>query len=368
MFEPSDLPQEKRIYRVAVAQWAEPDGVAQDICEALKDLGHTAIPFLYSDRIPSDCDVVLTFAPWGRFLPLARSVGSIPLASRPTLLHWNLENPPDIGIPWPVLKSMAVFRSWVGSLHEADNSTARALVQRGPLRVIDARMIKYRYLGDYYQAFRMGWLTSLAETSQMFAEFYTRHGMPTFYVPWGTAPSSYKTLDLDRDIDVLWMGKRRTKQRSMNIDRVRRELASQGVTMHVVDGVENPLVYGASRTELISRSKISLNVMQVWYDNSFHMRFHMAAGNRSVVVSEHLPPHYPEYTPGVHYVSTEPKTLSDTIVYYLEHEDERSQIAENAFHLVTTQMTFRASVSKLMDLARKVREGDHDRNGPPAAY
>ena len=42
-----------------------------------------------------------------------------------------------------------------------------------PLRFFDMRMVKYRYLGDYYQAFRKGWIDALAETSHMFAEFYS---------------------------------------------------------------------------------------------------------------------------------------------------------------------------------------------------
>ena len=142
MFEPSYLPQEKRIYRVAVAQWAEPDGVAQDICEALKDLGHTAVPFLYSDRIPPDCDVVLTFAPWGRFLPLARGVGSIPWLIVPRCCTgiWKTR---------PISASVANAQEH-GDLSIVGGQPARSRQLSGPCagaarpaaRVIDARMIK----------------------------------------------------------------------------------------------------------------------------------------------------------------------------------------------------------------------------------
>ena len=141
MFEPPSLLSEQRSYRVAVVQWAEPDGVAQDICEALRDLGHTAVPILHTARIPADCDVVLTFAPWGRFLPLAGSVGKMPAANRPTLLHWNLENPPDISIPWPALKRMAVFRSWVSSLHD----TSRQRSGPRPGRNESAALFRHAY-------------------------------------------------------------------------------------------------------------------------------------------------------------------------------------------------------------------------------
>ena len=122
----------------------------------------------------------------------------------------------------------------------------------------------------------------------------------------------------------------------MTIDRVRRELEAHGMTMHVVDDVENPLVYGNACTELINRSKIMLNAMQVWYDNSFHMRFHMAAGNRAMVVSEHLPPHYPEYIPGIHYASVESVALTDTIVHYLEHEMSAARLRKT--HSTSSQL------------------------------
>jgi len=228
------------------------------------------------------------------------------------------------------------------------------------MSLINGRMTKYRYVGEYYYAFRMGWLPALAETSWMFAKFHTGHGLPTFCIPWGTSPSWHQRLDLERDIDVLWLGKRRTRRRSNNIERIRQRVAADGRVMHVADGVENPLVYGDERTRLINRSKITVNVMQNWYDNSFHMRFHIDAGNRSLVISEHLPPHYKEYVPGFHYVSADVADVPDTILHYLRHEDERNEIAENAYQLVTTKLTFATSVGKLMELASVFREGQAD--------
>ena len=352
--------QPKKLCSVAIAKWTENDGMAQDIFQELEILGHSPTMFLSTAVIPRDAEVVLTFAPWGRFLPLASQIGHIPSRNRPILLHWNLENPADLAIPWPILSTVARFRSWVDRLNDAEKPALRSLVRSGPLRLINGRMTKYRYIGEYYYAHRMGWMPALAETSSMFAKFHTEHGLPTFYVGWGTSPNWYQKLDLDRDIDVLWMGKRRTRRRSNNIEKIRQRLASDGLVMHIADGVENPLVYGDERTRLISRSKITVNVMQNWYDNSFHMRFHMVAGNRSLVVSEHLPPHYREYVPGTHYVSADVDAVPDTILYYLKHEDERREIAENAYELVATQLTFASSVGKLMDLAHTIRQDRTD--------
>jgi hypothetical protein len=201
----------------------------------------------------------------------------------------------------------------------------------------------------------MGWLDALAETSLLYTQYHQEHGLPAYYIPWATSANHYETLHLDRDIDVLWLGKRRTRKRSQQIDRVRRDLQLHGFNMVVVDGIENPFVFGEERTRLINRSRITLHINSNEYDNSFHMRFHVVAGNGSMVVSEILPPHYTEYLPGVHYASTELDNLSHTIRYYLENEEERAQIAGNAFQLVTAEMTMANSLTKMIELAQAIR-------------
>lgn len=342
-------------HRVAVAEWWEDDDTAIDICSELKQLGYEPIRFLASTRIPPAVDTVVTYAPWGPLLNVLRQVLEVPIASRPVMVHWNLENPADISIPWSILSRLASVRTWLSRLGRNEAIGKWPLLSKRVISPLDRRMLKLRYLGDYLYATRHGCLDVLAETSQMFADLYAYHQMPAFYVPWGTAPGHFDRLDLSRDIDVLWIGKRRTRRRSNHIDRVRRELALHGVNLHVVDGIENPLVYGPARTELLNRAKIALQIMSVWYDNSFHMRFHVVAGNRCMVISEHLPPHYREYQPGIHYVSTDLGAITEAVLYHLRHEEARRTIAENAYQLVTTEMTFNTSVRKLMDLAAKVR-------------
>jgi len=67
-----------------------------------------------------------------------------------------------------------------------------------------------------------------------------------------------------------------------------------------------------------------------------------------MVISDPILPHCPEYQPGVHYISAPPEKLVDTIRYYLDHQDERELIAENAYRLVTEHMTMESSVSALV--------------------
>lgn len=82
----------------------------------------------------------------------------------------------------------------------------------------------------------------------------------------------------------------------------------------------------------------------------------MAAGNRSLVVSEPTLPHNPIYRAGEHYVAAPPDELVDAILFYLVHEAERCRIAENALSLVTTRMTMRQSVQALVDAIQSLPE------------
>ena len=73
----------------------------------------------------------------------------------------------------------------------------------------------------------------------------------------------------------------------------------------------------------------------------------MACSNRSLVVSEPVLPHCTEFKENVHYVSAKIEDLANTIVYYLEHEEERRQIVDNAYELMMTELKFEKSLRKM---------------------
>ena len=149
------------------------------------------------------------------------------------------------------------------------------------------------------------------------------------------------------------MGTRGTKRRSVILDRVRSQLEANGVRMHVADGKENPFIFGDDRIYYLNRSKITLNITRTWYDDNFS-RIALAAPNRSLVVSEMILPHCPSFLPAIHYVSVPVENLAKTILYYLDHEEERLRIVDNAYHLVTTKLLFRESIKSIMDAVNQV--------------
>lgn len=90
------------------------------------------------------------------------------------------------------------------------------------------------------------------------------------------------------------------------------------------------------------------------------MRFAMAAPNGSLVVSETLLQHCPQFEPGIHYIAAPVEKLVDTILAYLQDDDRRRQITDNAYQLVMTQMTLRRSMQILMEAAANYqKENDY---------
>jgi hypothetical protein len=124
------------------------------------------------------------------------------------------------------------------------------------------------------------------------------------------------------------------------------------VGIHVIDNEENPFVYGKERTRIFNRAKITLNLTRTWFDDNFS-RFAMALPNRSLIVSEPLLPHCPQYKAGSHYVVAPIEDLAETILFYLDHELERMKIVDDAYQLSTTKLTLKNSVATIMEAVVK---------------
>jgi hypothetical protein len=339
--------------RVAIASWVPGAEIGLAIQNGLCALGHQTTFFKAHSAVPRDADLVFSFGPSGRLLPILRQLSDAPLDQRPLCVHWNTEQIPDLRIPWGIVTRVGSLRSW------AERSFDRfSFLRRLPaLGHIRGKMTRFRYVGDYLYAYRQGWLDLLVESSEIYASLYGCCGVNVLFAPWGTAASWYDDLGVERDIDVLWMGKRRTKRRSQWIDRIRSLLADRGLTVCVVDNVERPFVYGEERNELVNRSKITLNLLPQWHDDAFSYRFHVVAGNRSLVVSEPIVCHCGIYRAGIHYVSVPVEAMVDTLVYYLEHDGDRQAITDAAYRLVTEQMTFSHSVRQVMQAVDDLRCG-----------
>jgi hypothetical protein len=334
----------QQVYDIAIVQWYERDEIAEAIHFELEQLGHKPFFFAANTTVPTEADIVFTFAPYGRFLPIVHQLNQLPPDKRPLLIHWNTEGVPDLRLPWLVTRLLGATRSWLerSTYHLRPSAGGNSFLAR-----LESKMLRFRYVGDYYYAHNKGLLNLFSDSSAVYARLHSQHGLPTLFAPWGSSPLWYADLDLERDIDVLWMGNRQGERRSKLIDQVREGLLKHGIEMYVADGQENPFIFREERVALLNRAKITLNITRTWYDDNFS-RFALVAPNRSLIVSEHLLPHCPAYEPGVHYVATAPEKLAETIVYYLQRPEARAEIVEKAYRLTTSQLTFENSIKKLL--------------------
>jgi len=339
---------------VALVRWQKADEISDAIGYELRRLGHRVHYFHYDAPIPSDANLVLTFAPYNRFIQIPHQLAALPPTRRPLFVHWNTENPPDLRIPWFIVKPISAWRTWLGKVRPTHGSVGR-LSDRLPLAMLHQRMAKFRYVGDAHYTYQQGWVHAFFDCSEIYSAYHRRHGLPSAFVPFGTMAGAYADLQLERDIDVLWLGKRRTRRRHRLLERLRAQLSRRGVRLLVVDGVEHPLIYGALRTQILNRAKLTLNLLPTWYDCCLLTRFHMAAPNRSLVLGEPSLPHSSQIRAGEHYVAAPIAELAGAIQHFLTHTAEREDIVARAYDLTTTQLTLANSVKTLLTHVQSLR-------------
>jgi hypothetical protein len=349
------MQQRKEGSWVSVIQWSEEDDIARAIYHELTELGYPSRCFRAGTSLPDDTQIVFSFAPYGKFFPLVEALERMPRAERPLLAHWNTEGVPDLRLPWAFTRLVAGGRAWLDrTRYRLDERLANGS-DRNSFSFLDSRMLRFRYVGDYYYAYRRGILNVLADSSVIYSHLHNSHGLPTLFAPWGSSPTWYRELNLERDIDVLWMGNLASRRRRKLIENVREQLRKQGVEMYMADNVENPFIFGEERIRMLNRAKITLNVTRTWFDDNFS-RFALAIPNRSLIVSEKLLPHCPAYQPGYHYAAAAPEKLADTVLYYLEHPAERQRLVQNAYCLATSRLTFKSTIKQIMQEVERVRQ------------
>ncbi|KAA3661567.1 MAG: glycosyltransferase family 1 protein [Chloroflexi bacterium] len=339
-------------YRIAVVKWSEQDEMAVVIEDELKQLNHSPFLFHIDSAVPQDIDILFTFAPYGSLQKIILQLEKMPAKTRPVWVHWNTEGLPDLRLPWAWVRFIGKIRTRLDRSLNAKNSLLQRLIPNSALNRLNRIGLRYRYVGDYYYAYRRGLLNILADSSEIYADIHTKHGIPVVVAPWGATSRWYADLNMERDIDVLWMGKRGSKRRSDLIDYVDDALSARDYNIHIADNETNPFIFGDERTEYLNRAKIALNITRTWFDDNFS-RFAFAVPNRSLVVSEPLREHCTAYKAGVHYVSASKEDLVEQIEYYLQHDEERSRIVENAFELSTKTLTFNKSIKAIIDAGEK---------------
>lgn len=332
---------------VGILLWKANEEFGMIVVRVLADLGyavrHGTDPTTLD--LPS-LDTLLIYGPWGSIEPTVRLYHALPQQKRPKLVLWQSEQFPNPALPGFVWRAVGGFRSRLESVAFQNNENGHIMLRRGGA-VLTHKLHRYRYYGDAIRYFNHNPDTLLAVWSSWTAQMLHNRGLQPLLAYMGSHPDLGRDLGLERDIPVLWLGKIGSDRRGRLLKRIRSELSQRGIELMVVDGVENPYVFGEDRTILLNRTKLVLNLLRERWDNT-SMRFFLSAGNGAAVIGEPMLPHIP-FRPGVHCIEAPIDQLSQTIAYYLAHETDRKAIADQAYSLAVKQLPMIDSVQRIMN-------------------
>lgn len=178
--------------------------------------------------------------------------------------------------------------------------------------------------------------------------FLAGKGIDIDFIPIGYHPAFGENLRLERDIDVLFLGRINNKRRAAILHKLNKELTAENVKLEIVDKD----CYGDERTQLLNRTKISLDLPRVPWDFGAG-RFLMSMSCCAMIVSEGNCPKEP-YIKDVHYVQTGDSDLTTTILSYLRNEQQRRRITREAYNYVTKEITLKKSVLDILQKSNLV--------------
>ena len=317
--------------RVAVIHPEAGDEIAARHAARLKAAGAEVLPAGYLDPLPDPVDALLVYGPFGSLAPLIRQLHGFHPGDRPALILIQGEQLPNPGIPDFLLNIFGDLRSALELRAYVQTSNGAWQPRQGWERLI-RRGLRLRYFGDLRRLQRMGLPDGLLVWSRWTAAYLEARGFPCRALPPVHNPAWGAHLGLERDIPVLWLGKIGSRRRGRLLKRVRADLRARGIELMVIDGVEQPYVFGEARTRLLNRTRIVLNLLREKWDNN-SLRFVLAAHNGALAVGEPVLPHTP-FEPGEHMVVAPVEQLAETIVHYLENEPERARIARQALEML----------------------------------
>lgn len=192
---------------------------------------------------------------------------------------------------------------------------------------------------------REGIVDLLAVAARSYQAFLAEEGIASELIPVGYHPIHTRLLDLERDIDVLFLGDLRVRRRR----RILRQLRHEGLDVHAVGSYSDSRYWGEGRTQLLNRAKILLNLPR-HSGLLADLRLILGMASGVLIVSE--PVYLPDpYVPGEHYVEATIDEMPEIVRGYLADEEARRRITDAGYRFVTEELTWKNSFADLLALA-----------------
>lgn len=276
-------------------------------------------------------DVVLVLGSANWFPRLLGHLSETPRRERPFVALWHTEPLPlplRAGFPRPRRHARELAKVWLRDPRANDPAT------------------NYRRLAELSRHR----LPDLLVVGHPAARAYLRErGMAAEWEPPGYHPSYGRDLGLERDIDVLFLGTMQVPRRRRLIRRLRRA----GVAVEVAGSWRDPRYWEEERTRRLNRARILLHLARRPGEMAY-ARFMLGLANGALVLAEPIYDSAP-YVAGEHYVSAAVEDMPATIAWLLAHEPERARITAAGRRLVTTEVTMKRSVDRILTMIGQQR-------------
>ncbi len=310
--------------RVAVLRrWK---GKIGSIEESLAEAGYDVASVFDDSFDPARADVVWVQGNINWYPRARRSLSALPERARPKVLVWHSEPlpfPHGSGFPRP---------------HLTVREIAKIILR--DKRATDAYTNYYRLKQMHSRAL----IDLCVVTSRSRQRFLAEKGIASHFVPLGSHAGIGRQMALGRDIDVLFIG---TLDDSRHRSALK-YLRSNGVNVEAIGSWKPGPSWGESRTELINRAKIFLNIQRHAGQYSGY-RMLLGMMNGAMVVSEPVHDPFP-YQPGEHYVESTLEKMPITISKYLSDVSARGAIAGAGYRFASETLTMKNSVRQIVAL------------------
>jgi hypothetical protein len=355
------------------AQGRDYDEMAAVLAAVVRELGGSTSLARDGDQSSLQADVVILLGKCSAFDASPRLLARRP-SRRPATVLWHVEPLPPAVIPEgaermaerlascdlnrlpPPLPAMVRCVPGHGLMvREARRVLCSRLLRRCNWNVATGPPVHVR---QWYHAVQHGvwlkqryssdWCDFVAAGTPARCQVLGQMGIANEYAPLGYHRLWGTNQGRDRDIDVVFLGRVKRTGRQPLLLRIKRQLTAVGVRLVVVEGG----CHGEARTDLLNRSRISLDLGQnTWEMPVLRTMVSMACG--ALVVSNCTLDPYPFCRE--HLVLTDADSLARVVLEALHNEPARREKTQAAYHYVTTALAWHAVVSRVLQRARSQR-------------
>jgi hypothetical protein len=343
-------------------------GIGPMLLQALSQEGHQATLAQDGDPVAWGCDLLLLTGSLRPFVEYPRLLSGR-RDGKPVTALWLLEPLPPVSLAEPaermgmklanldlhrlpllhrrlvsLLPLQRNVRRMAGRVHAARFKKALSRLGVGDCEQATSYdltrvMCEHRWFREFYSK---RWCDFVFASTLPRCQFLHSRGIAATFVPMGYDQAWGRNLGLERDIDVLFLGRTDQTPRSGLLPTICKELAARGIELRLVTRG----CYGDERTQLLNRARIVLDLPRLAWEMPL-MRLLMCMGCGALVVSNWTGD--PAPFAREHLVQAKAGQLAEALVHHLEDAERRRRIVTSAFQFVTEELTLKRSLSTILN-------------------